>query len=164
MTHEDFYNRVSSLQVPKALTLETYLLSLLKLVEQKKFEQLTADLFLQLLEEALTSEPAAFDPEWLKIKKAPVQSEKLNGFDYAVAIIRFQISELRKMKGKQLEDPFRYDGIDSETGNRWYNFDPAGNLECGARCCVDANNNESELEGLEWGFLGELLEMGRIYE
>jgi hypothetical protein len=28
------------------------------------------------------------------------------------------------MKGKQLEDEWKYYGIDSETGNRWYNFDP----------------------------------------
>lgn len=68
------------------------------------------------------------------------------------------------MKGKQLEDPYRYDGIDSETGHRWYNFDPGTNLECGARCCVDAGDNKSVLDDISWNFLGDLLEMGRVYE
>jgi len=65
------------------------------------------------------------------------------------------------MKGKQLENKYRYFGIQSETGNYWYNFDPFGNLECGARCMED---NETNFDDLNWSFIGELLENGRIYE
>lgn len=31
---------------------------------------------------------------------------------------------------------------ESETGNRWYNFDPMTNLECGARCILDSEDND----------------------
>ena len=58
----------------------------------------------------------------------------------------------------------RYFGIDSETGNRWYNFDPMTNLECGARCILDNEDDEDKEFIVSWQTLGELLEMGRIYE
>jgi hypothetical protein len=32
-----------------------------------------------------------------------------------------------------LENEYRYFGIDSPTGFRWYNFDPCSYLECGVR-------------------------------
>ncbi|AWH84713.1 hypothetical protein HYN59_06075 [Flavobacterium album] len=164
MTDKDLYNRICDLQATD-VSLETYLLSLLKLVEKEKSrEDVPAELFLQILQDAFTSEPAKFNPEWLKIKKAPKENPNASGYDYAVAVIQFQISDLRKMKGKQLDDPYKTMGIDSETGERWYNFDPMGNLECGARCCVDGGSDENEYELLDWGFLGQLLEMGRIYE
>ncbi len=68
------------------------------------------------------------------------------------------------MKGKQLEDKMRYFGIASETANHWSNFDPMTNLECGARCLLDReDDNEKEL-AVNWYTLGELLEMGRVYE
>lgn len=81
MTHQDFYNRTGGIQIPEGLTLEAYLLSLLKLVEQEKHTKVTAEMVLRLLGDAMTSEPAAFDPEWLKIKKEPIKGAKLNGFD-----------------------------------------------------------------------------------
>lgn len=65
------------------------------------------------------------------------------------------------MRGKLLENKYSYFGIDSETGHRWYNFDPYMNLECGLRCMDD---NDDNLEKLDWVFIGNLLEDGRIYE
>ena len=109
---------------------------------------MTTDLLLNLLHNAFTSEPKEFNSEWLRITTAPdentmskkftnpeinipidksVVSEK-SGVDYSIAVLQFQISELYKMKGKQLDDDMRYFGINSETGNRWYNFDPMTNL------------------------------------
>lgn len=164
--------------------METYLLSLLSLVEQKKNQNLTADLLLNLLQNAFTSEPAEFNSEWLSITTAPdenIMSKKFtnpkinlpidksvvsdkSGIDYSIAVLKFQIAELHKMKGKQLDDDMRYFGIDSETGNRWYNFDPMTNLECGARCILDSEDDEDKEFIVSWQILGELLEMGRIYE
>jgi hypothetical protein len=87
-------------------------------------------------------------------------------YDYTIAVIKFQIAELHKMQGKQLEDEWRHFGIDSETGNRWYNFEPDSILECGMRCYLDHGDDESNDEEFEvsWLTLGDLLEMGRIYE
>ena len=68
------------------------------------------------------------------------------------------------MKHKQLYDKMRYFGIKSETGHRWCNFDPMTNLECGARCILDSEDDNENDFVVSWQTLGELLEMGRIYE
>lgn len=186
MTLNDFYEHICKLETNfKNRDLETYLLSLLKLVEQEKTQVLTADLLLNLLQNAFISEPKKFNPDWLNIMTAPdenIMSKKFtnpeieysidksvvltqSGIDYTIAVLHFQISELHKMKGKQLNDEMRYFGINSETGNRWYNFDPMTNLECGTRCVLDGDDNDDSKEFIvSWQTLGELLEMGRIYE
>ncbi|MCU0434546.1 MAG: hypothetical protein MUC87_13920 [Bacteroidia bacterium] len=164
--------------------LETYLLALLNLVEQEKSHNLTSDLLLKLLKTAFIAQPKDFNPEWLSINTAPdenIMSKKFTnpeinsminksvvsdktGIDYTIAVLQFQIAELHKMKGKQLDNDVRYFGLDSETGNRWYNFDPITNLECGARCIVDGADDDDKEFMVNWQTLGELLEMGRIYE
>ena len=55
----------------------------------------------------------------------------------------------------------RYFGIDSETGHRWFNFDPLNILECGLTG-MEANGFNEDLQS--WVFLGEIIEMGRVYE
>lgn len=185
MTHNEFYENISALKDNfENRELETYLLSLLSLVEQNKNQNLTADLLLKLLQNAFTSEPKEFNSEWLSITTAPdenIMSKKFtnpelnlsidksvvsdkSGIDYSIEVLQFQITELHKMKGKQLDDDMRYFGINSETGNRWYNFDPMTNLECGARCILDSEEDEDKEFVVSWQTLGELLEMGRIYE
>ncbi|MDR2237852.1 MAG: hypothetical protein LBE92_17145 [Chryseobacterium sp.] len=177
MTYSEFYNNIGRSHHADNRDLETYLLALLHLVEQNREQILTADLLSKLLEDAFTSEPKKFDPEWLKIVKAPDEktiykkwgnkadnaSEDI-GIYYTLAVLQFQIAELHKMKGKQLENEGRYFGIDSETGNRWYNFEPGSILDCGMRCYLDhCEDDEQEFE-VNWQTLGDLLEMGRIYE
>ena len=160
--------------------LEEYLSSLLMLVEREKSQTLTPELLLKVLQDAFTFEPAEFNSDWLRITDAPdsnIMSKKFtnpefssgvvpneSGLDYTIAVLHFQISELHKMRDKQLLDEYRYFGIDSETGNRWYNFDPLTNLECGAACMLDNTEDEDASVELTWQTLGELLEMGRIYE
>lgn len=185
MTQNEFYQHICKLKDNfEKKDLETYLLSLLKLVDQEEPRNLTADLLLKLLQNAFVSEPTKFKEEWLGIMSAPdenIMSKKFtnpeinssidksivsdkNGIEYTIAVLQFQISELHKMKGKQLDDAMRYFGINSETGNRWYNFDPMTNLECGARCIIDSEDDEEKEFIVSWQTLGELLEMGRIYE
>ena len=154
------------------------------LIEREKGQTLTPGLLLKLLQDAFTSEPAKFNSDWLRITDAPdsnIMSKKFTntefssgidksivsnekGLDYTIAVLHFQISELHKMRDKQLLDEYRYFGIDSETGNRWYNFDPHTSLECGAACILDNKDDEDEGIEITWQTLGELLEMGRIYE
>ena len=66
------------------------------------------------------------------------------------------------MQNKQLENELRYFGVDSETENRWYNFDPFTNLECGAAWLL--SGREDQKMNVNWKTLGILLETGRIYE
>lgn len=48
-------------------------------------------------------------------------------------ILRLQIIDLKDMKANgSLNDEYRYFGIDSPRGARWYNFDPCTYIECGA--------------------------------
>ncbi len=175
MTYNEFYNSINLNNNIEKRDMETYLLALLKIAEQLKEQPLTADLLSKILMDAFTSEPKQFDTEWLKIIKAPDEKKFINSktgyssggkYNYTIAVIKFQIAELHKMKGKQMEDESRHFGIDSETGNRWYNFEPDSILECGMRCYLDHGDDESNDEEFEvsWLTLGDLLEMGRIYE
>lgn len=161
--------------------LEEYLLALLKVVQENKSENLTYALVIKMIKEAFASEPLVFNEAWLEINTAPDEnriskkftnpdfassidksnSSRLSPYEFTIQVLKFQIAELHKMRGKQLKDEHRYFGVRSETGNDWYNFDPFGNLECGARCMED---NEMEFEQLDWSFIGELLENGRVYE
>ncbi|GAA5097350.1 hypothetical protein GCM10023210_32330 [Chryseobacterium ginsengisoli] len=179
MTYKEFYNNIN-LRILKNRDLETYLLALLKLVEQEREQILTAELLLKLLHDSSTSESKKFNIEWLKIKDAPDENtfidsktnsstdktiiSDISEFDYSMAVLKFQIAELHKMNGKQLDNESKYEGIDSETGNRWYNFDPGSILECGMRCFMDYNKDDDEEFEVSWRTLGDLLEMGRIYE
>jgi hypothetical protein len=185
MTHNTFYEHICNLRKHfQNRDLETYLLALVKLVEEERTQNLTADLLLKLIQEAFLAEPKEFNEEWLSIAAAPdenIMSKKFtnpeinvdidktvvsdkSGIHYSIAVLHFQISELHKMRGDQLDDEMRFLGIDSETGNRWYNFDPLANLECGARCILDNEEDGEKDFKVSWQTLGELLEMGRIYE
>ena len=187
MTQEEFYDTITALSNEHTnRDLETYLLALYNLVESHQSEPLTPALLFQLLGEAFSAPPIEFDAQWLSITASPdrnILSKKFTnpdvantidksreaqteGIDYTREVLRFQIAELHKMRGKQLDDDMRYFGIPSETGNYWYNFDPFTNLECGARGILDNSDEEDETAPFEtnWDTLGDLLEMGRIYE
>ncbi|HYE54385.1 MAG TPA: hypothetical protein VD996_06060 [Chitinophagaceae bacterium] len=164
MTQHEFYQHICSLPEKwQNRDLETYLCALLRLVEEHKDYEINDDKLLFLLEEAFTADPLAFNPAWLSLVTAP---EDDNGIGYTIGVLKFQIAELHKMKGKQLQFEMKYFGITSETGNIWYNFDPFTNLECGARCLIggDGTDNDDEELVVNWRTLGELLEMGRTYE
>jgi hypothetical protein len=182
MNITEFCNHIDRLpENNESRDLEEYLLALLKQIELNKTEELTYDLVLELINRAFTSEPAAFKDEWLSCNIAPdenrisrkftnpevsefidkANTSDLTPYNFTIEVLKFQIAELHKMRGKQLENEYRFLGIQSETGSYWYNFDPFVNLECGARCMED---NEMDLSALDWSFFGELLENGRIYE
>ena len=125
--------------------LEEYWRSMYRAAIEIKDEKPTLQLFFELITKSINYPPLDFKPEWLnsisppesnlfdatvKIGKEGVKSE-FKEFEFFTKVLEFQIAELRKMKGKQLENEHKYFGIDSETGNRWFNFDPLGILECG---------------------------------
>lgn len=186
MTFLEFLEEINDLPNHfKNRNLETYLLAIYKILDDNKEiyakEQASLESVLCILKEAFTSTPASFDKEWLSITTSPNSNslsrkfttpglknvvDKTNqatsiGMEFTMDVLRFQISELHKMKNKQLKDDYRYLGINSETGHRWYNFDPFTNLECGVRCMGDTEEDNSVID---WSFIGNLLEDGRVYE
>ena len=186
MTTLEFYEYIC--QLPEKFDnrdLESYLSALLRLVEKEKDAELNVEKLMQLLEDAFTSEAIPFDNKWLQIRTAPDENivnrkftnpdikdsfdksvvSEYSDKDFTIAVIKFQIAELHRMRDMLHVEKYAYLGLASETGNYWYNFDPFTNLECGARCMVDNGGEGTSLElNCNWQTLGKLLEMGRIYE
>jgi hypothetical protein len=161
MIGQEFYYKMSDmLRRQKNRDMEEYLLALYLLVLENKDREPSLKLFLELFEKAFAGEPWKFDPAWLLITVNPCTFEGETTIDYTLEIIRFQAAEFHKMKGNQLENELRYLGVQSETGNTWYNFDPHTFLECAARCMEDGNHNPA----ISWGVLGDILDMGKSYE
>lgn len=184
MNLDDFYNQTCSFQEYPQRNLEEYLLAIYKNIDDNKDiyfkEQFSLELAFEILKESFTSEPAVFDEKWLEINVPPNSDRtcrkftnpqikgsidkniiySMNGIEYTLEVLKFQIAELHKMRGKQLDNELRYFGVVSETGHSWYNFDPVTNIECGIRCMED---NEDDIN-YDWSFIGNLLEDGRIYE
>ena len=185
MTKKDFYTQICNFpEKYENRDLEDYLLALYSLVEVHKTETINAGVLIDFLSKAFSSDPVVFQDEWLSHDTAPHESgitrkftnpeikndfdrdfrTNIQGVEFTSEVLRFQIAELHKMRGKQLEDQYRYFGIRSETGNEWYNFDPFSLLECGMRCEIDNSESEDEEMPVTWQTLGILLEDGRIYE
>lgn len=90
--------------------------------------------------------------------------DKHGGLAYSAEVIKFQLAEFSRMRASgQLTDESKFFGIVSSGGHSWYNFDPFSLLECGARGLMDHAGEDAALRG-GWEILGELLEMGRMYE
>lgn len=112
---------------------------------------LSADEFFGLLSAAFTLPAPPFDEAWrsryaddanplatcLAAKLGAEQQSPgadeadAAGFDGWEAFVLRQIVDLREMAEQgMLQDKYRYFGIDSPRGQRWYNFDPCAFLEC----------------------------------
>ena len=103
--------------------------------------------------EPKTNEPLKFEA-----------ADKHGGLTYSAEVIKFQLAELGRMRASgQLADENKFFGIVSPSGHGWYNFDPFSLLECGARGLMDHAGEDAPVRG-GWEMLGELLEMGRMYE
>lgn len=173
MTYKEFYQWINDLPSRfENRSLEIYLSALYSQIEKQKSQQLTIEKLLILLEESFKSEPLEFNSDWLQITSPPefdtillnTKQSLAEEVTFTIDVIRFQISELHKMNGRQLENELRYFGTTSDTGNLWFNFDPFTNLECGAAWLLCALKDENQEMNVSWKTLGVLLEMGRIYE
>ncbi len=167
------------------LNLEEYLRAMLKLVLDNQEKKPSLDLFFKLMKMAFVSQPIALDKKWLDIDEPPIEqydfeltdqeegielikkepSSRQEDLDFLTQVLKFQIAELHKMQKKQLQDQSKYFGVESETGNLWYNFDPFSNLEAGVRGYMDnIQSGTSPADSITWKTLGEIIELGRIYE
>ena len=170
-------------------SLEEYLRSLWKLIGQYKDQSVTYPLFVSLIAEAFETEPIPFDDLWLVYDKElhwdynqgvyiirviaddawKISESNVDPFRIFEHTILCQIADLYRMRGRQLKDPYRYYGINSPTGNRWYNFDVFTYWECATRGMEDHLRFKDSLIAhrftpCTWATLALLLELGKEYE
>ncbi|WP_459195476.1 hypothetical protein [Wukongibacter baidiensis] len=89
-----------------------------------------------------------------------------NNFQVFKDTILFQINDLNCMEKDEgiLNNDLIYFGVDSPTGNRWYNFDPLTYLECASAWLEDCYGEDNHIEYISWGLFARFLKMGRLYE
>jgi hypothetical protein len=166
-TTGDFRNSVLLLANGRAITtpksLEEYLRALWNLLQQAQTHQVTYALLAQLLDEAFLAKSLPFDETWLQYSAPPTLDEDDNARAFSVLqhMICYQIADLHRMaQTGLLESEWRYFGMDSPTGHRWYNFDPSSYLKCAAQTLRE--------DGISldagWIDLTLLLWLGQIYE
>jgi hypothetical protein len=111
-------------------SLEQYLLALLYVARPfKGQEEVSAADFYQMLSDSFTVEPVPFDESWREAYAA--LDNRRPGFEGWESTLIRQIVNLREMdETGLLTNEYRYFGIDSPRGARWYNFDPCGYIEC----------------------------------
>ena len=151
--------------------LNAYLRSLWQVVSDEHDKPLTLGQFVTWLSAAFEQEPPPFDENWLQVTKSHVDERIDLGtatFKDWECIILFQIADLKRMEeAGMLENKYKYFGIDSPSGDRWYNFDLAGYLECAARGIFgfgDDSEPYNPNDLFAWDdFIGFLI-CGQIYE
>ncbi len=165
-TRGNFQKYVLFLANGRAMTtrsLEEYLRALCGLLQQTQADGVTFRLLGQLLHDAFLAEPLSFDENWLQYDTPPDldEDEKEGSFSVLQQMICYQIADLHRMaQAGLLDNQFRYFGIDSPTGHRWYNFDPSSYLECAAQSLRE----DDAYTDASWTDLAVLLWLGQIYE
>jgi hypothetical protein len=127
MTNRDLYCFIAGLVKERAEcrgTLQGYLEHLRRLGHNLRArEAISPEEFAELLR-------AAFDPEPSAAEPGP---EATGGYVAWEKRITQQIRDLDEMRqAGTLDNEYRYFGVDSPRGGRWYNFDPCTYLECAA--------------------------------
>lgn len=169
-------------------SLEEYLRSLWTTVSRRRENPPSYPLFATLIREAFEIVPEPFDPAWLAYEKALswdykdgtyvinaykdgqwiVVASNVDDFAILTNTLLCQIADLNRMD-KQLSEPYRYFGIDSPTGNRWYNFNVFTYWESATRGMQDHLRSvrslyASRFAKCTWVALAALLGLGSSYE
>jgi hypothetical protein len=160
-------------------SLEEYLRALWNInnrYHDQKRTSLIPDEFFNVLAEAFVAEPFLFDDEtWLDSHDSiyALGLSPQSGYLGWEKYLARQVIDLREMAANgQLEDKFRYVGIDSPRGSRWYNFTPGGFLEramTGTFTGCDWNEDDPDLEvtvlgEISWEQFRDFLGAGQWYE
>lgn len=161
--------------------LKSFLLAMYPLLKDYETQDASFETIKDIVIRALESPPIELNQQWLSYTEPPhdngmirkftapdlkstqnnqVYSETL-GMAFTYDVVKFQIAEMHSMEGKQLDDPDRYFGLQSNLGYDWYNFTALSVLGCGVSCAID---NEDDFTKMNWSIIGRLLEDGRIYE
>lgn len=132
MTNRELYLRVAKVAARAhgaGRELEAYLRAVLGVCRgMREMEALTCEGFVEVLEAALTAEAVEVEAGW---RSMAVQG--LAGFAAFEGRLQKQVMDLREMRAAGVfENRERYFGVFAPSGARWYNFDVATFLECGA--------------------------------
>jgi len=188
MTSEEFENKMfEMLDSQENRDLEEYLLTMIKILSDRPVELASYELILKIFKDSFTNQPQKLNSDWLRIDKSPnlkrqgkpyipeefkndpemaelslvLHNSGIIGIEYTMKVLKFQTAELHKMRGKQLDDEWRYFGVTSDTNHTWSNFTPIDNIRQGLTG-IYAHPQYTLRE--DWSTIGEILEFGRIYE
>ncbi len=148
---------------------EEYLRRLLVQIDRNKHKNLNSDLLLEIFEAALMTTPCPFESSWNKIKEPEfyddndIQIMKIDPLKYVTDTIQFFVADLRRMEAKELKNPYRYYGVTSSSGARWYNFTMCSFVEANK----GYNNGvayEMDTKNLSWDFIAVFFIIGKAYE
>jgi len=150
--HRDFYD---------------YMLALYGLLLQYRGSEPSTGLLADILIQAYSAPAYPFDPDWLDSASQPSFEELMEskssdeGFEVLYKAMRFQISELYRMKDNWPSQQEQLYGFTSPSGNRWENLHPIYNLKSGIRCMKDY---KMDTDRISWHYLAIAFEFGRVYE
>lgn len=171
-TASDFRDFMRSVLLERAKTyqgsLEEYLRALWAVIQEYQDSPPSFALFAGILAGAFTKEPSAFNEDWLSYQSPPKNlilgnhATIKSDYECLQQIILYQIADLHRMtQVGTINHPYRYFGIDSPTGYRWYNFDPEVFLECASGYPLWEKPTLSECT---WATLALFLWLGQTYE
>ncbi len=158
--------------------LRRYLRALLALLLQAKNEPVTFQLLHDLIVGAFKCDPLDFDPSWLEIADpdnelydddAEYLTDLSNDdqFDITRRTIMFHIADYHRMKEAGLLDDDPYiciNGVETQSGRRWYNFHPVDFIECGLHGHQDEFFPGPERTYADWSTLAHIISDGSTYE
>lgn len=167
----DFRDYLKELVAPAETyegSLEDYLRAVLRAVIEHEHDSYTWKLQARILTDGLSLTPLPFDQVWMEytgpgeLVRANSEEDLTNVYEAALSLLKYQIADLHRMaEAGTINNPLRYYGIDSPTGNRWYNFTPDGFLECAYAWLSGVRGDFSECS---WFDFGLLLWAGQDYE
>jgi hypothetical protein len=171
-TLAQFYEGVATLAKEKEecpLSLDEFLRALRVLISQEERIP-TYTILLDMYRKSFDLEPCDFDESWMNLTEPPKTVEgEGSDRDFVLRTVSFLVADLRRMEkaGILSQDPtILYGGVDSPSGNRWYNFDPSTFIKCGARgaLALVGDEGEREIAAISWSEVASIIELGRIYE
>ena len=171
-TLAQFYEAVQQLAEDRKTDprpLEEYLRALWDLIAKEK-ELPTYFRLFEMCRESYSSPAPDFDDSWMDLTEPPEITETgEDNRELALHTLAFLIADLRRMEvaGTLAQGPaVLWGGVDSPTGHRWYNFQPATFIECGARGGVGIAGEDSKAEAasISWAEVASIIDLGRIYE
>ena len=172
-------------------SLEEYLISFWEVTTQYKAEPVSYPFIISIIKEVFATKPMPFNTQWLLYEnelfwewddeqgfyftKIPcnerweISETNVDPYYILEHTLLLQIADLHLMRDRQLKDPYRYYGVDSPTGHRWYNFDVFTYWECATRGMDDHMRSSGSLirhrfNTCTWATLALLLELGSTYE
>lgn len=175
-TNRDLYLALRAALEKQDRTLREYLLALrAELQRHRDVPALSPEQFVAALAAACTAPVEPVDSEAWRNEDLAIEDHGPQTAEDVDRVLRSQILDLEDARATGLErDEDRSFGLDISrrgageraTGPRWYNWDPAGYIECAAAATFGGHHpgDREPVRELTWSDVGEFLWAGQIYE